>query len=230
MRSQAAIALVGDGDPDDLAALAARAFADWRHAEAPPLAKPSWPNTITTKAESRDRAQTALAMLFPAPPRGDDARFSAEMIATVASGLGGRFFDELRDKRSLCYTVHAFSTERRLVGTFGAYIATSPEKESAAREGLLVEFRRLREELVSAEELERAQTYAIGTHAIRQQSGGAVLADMVDAFLFGSLAELESYETKVRAVTVESMRDTAEAYFDQSLRVEGVVRGQGRAV
>ena len=57
------------------------------------------------------------------------------MIATVASGLGGRFFDELRDKRSLCYTVNAFVAERALAGAFGAYIATSPEQEDAARDG-----------------------------------------------------------------------------------------------
>ena len=67
------------------------------------------------------------------------------MIASVASGLGGRFFDELRDKRSLCYTVNAFALGRRLAGAFGAYIATSPEQEDAARQGLLAEFRRLRD-------------------------------------------------------------------------------------
>ena len=110
--------------------------------------------------------------------------------------MGGRFFDELRDKRSLCYTVHAFASDRRLAGTFGAYIATSPEQEDAARDGLLAEFRRLRDEPVTAEELERAQTYALGTHAIRQQSGGAVLADMVDAYLFGSLARARRSTTR----------------------------------
>ena len=169
-------------------------------------------------------------MLFPGPARNDELRFSAEMIAAIASGLGGRFFDELREKRSLCYTVQAFSVERRLAGTFGAYIATSPEQEEAARDGLLAEFRRLRDEPVTEEELTRAQTYAIGTHAIRQQNGGAVLADMVDAFLFGSLGELASYETSIRAVTAESMQKVAVDFFDQRRRVEGIVRGVGKRV
>jgi zinc protease len=225
LNASAAIALVGDVEPDELAAIAARAFADLRQATPPALVSPAWPMTITTNVESRDRAQTALAMLFPGPTREDPRRFSAEMISGVASGLGGRFFDELRDKRSLCYTVHAFSTERRLAGTFGAYIATSPGQEDEAREGLLAEFRRLRDEPVTSEELTRAQTYAIGTHAIRQQNGGAVLADMVDAFLFGSLAELASYESSVRDVTAASMQSVAQDFFDQRRRVEGIVRG-----
>src|SRR5262249_38500870 len=147
------------------------------------------PAMLTTRVESRDRAQTALTMLFPGPARDDAERFSAAMIASVASGLGGRFFDELRDQRSLCYTVNAFASERRLAGPRGAYIATAPEQEDAARDGLLAEFRRLREEPVSDEELERAKRYAIGVHAIRGQSGGAVLSDVIDAFVFGTLAE-----------------------------------------
>lgn len=230
LNATCAVALVGDGDPDELATIAARAFGELRHVPPSALAPPSWPTSITSSTETRDRAQTALALLFPGPSRTDADRFSAGMIASVASGLGGRFFDELREKRSLCYTVHAFSGERRLAGTFGAYIATSPEQENAAREGLLAEFRRLRDEPVTAEELSRAQTYAIGAHAIRNQSGGAVLADVVDSFLFGSLRELDEYEASVRAVTAESMRAVAEKYFDQSRRVEGVVRGVGKKV
>jgi zinc protease len=230
MESPAVIAIVGDGDPDELAAIAARGFTDLRHREPRAIASPAWPRTITTSVEPRDRAQTALVVLFPSPPRNDPDRFSADMIATVASGLGGRFFDELRDKRSLCYTVAAFANDRRLAGTFASYIATSPQQEEAAREGLLAEFRRLREEPVTAEELTRSQRYTIGSHAIRQQSGGAVLGEMVDAYLFGALSELLEYDDQVRAVTADSMQRVAEKYFDPSTRVEGIVRGTGKQV
>ena len=225
LTSSSVIVLVGDADPDELARLAARAFTDLRQTTPEPLVAPSWPTHLVTNVEPRERAQSALALLFSGPARNDPDRFSAGMIASVASGLGGRFFDELRDKRSLAYTVHAFAADRRLAGTFGAYIATSPEQEDAARDGLLAEFRRLREEPVTAEELERAQTYAIGTHAIRQQSGGAVMADVVDAFLFGSLSELADWDAQIRAVTTESMQRLAMEYFDPSRRAEGIVRG-----
>jgi zinc protease len=226
LSSAAAIGIVGDGDPDELARMAARAFSDLRWTPPQSVSAPEWPNVLTTNAESRDRAQTALAVLFPGPGRTDEGRYAAAMISSVASGLGGRFFDELRDKRSLCYTVNAFASERRAAGVFGAYIATSPQQESAARDGLLAEFRRLREEPVTADELERAQRYAIGVHAIRQQSGGAVLADLIDAYLFGTLAELAEHDARVNAVTAESMRQLAERYFDPSRRVEGIVRGR----
>jgi zinc protease len=227
LRAPAAIVVVGDAEPAELAGLAAAAFGELRGGVSAPIEVPAWPSAVVQSVEQRDKAQTALAVMFPGPSRTDDARFATAMIAGVASGLGGRFFDELRDKQSLGYTVHAFATERALAGAFASYIATSPEKEEVARRGLLAEFAKLREQRVTARELEQAQTYALGVHAIRQQSGAAVMAEIVDAYLFGRLAELTEFESRVRAVTRDEMRAVARAYFVEERRVEGVVRGRG---
>jgi zinc protease len=223
------VAIVGDGDPDELAELAAKHFRELRFAEPTPLPSPTWPDKVIESAERREKAQTALLLSWPGPARADDARFDVGMIAGISSGLGGRLFEELRDKQSLCYTVQAFGSERRAAGTFNAYIATSPDKEGVAREGLLIELQKLRETLVTDEELHRAQTYAIGVHAIRQQSGGAVLGELVEAWMFGTLAELDQYEERVRSVTAAAVRDTARRYLEPHRRVEGIVRGVGKS-
>jgi zinc protease len=230
LHAPSVIAIVGDGDPDELAATVARHFRELRFDEPRPLPSPSWPARVVEAVEQREKAQTALVMTWPSPARTDVARFDVAMLAGIASGLGGRLFEELRDKQSLCYTVSAFSSERRAAGTFNAYIATSPEMETVAREGLLLELGKLRDEPVTDEELRRAQTYAIGTHAIRQQSAGAVLGELVEAWMFGSLRELEEYETRIRSVTSSGIRDTARRYFDPNRRVEGIVRGVGKSV
>ncbi|MEO8561207.1 MAG: pitrilysin family protein [bacterium] len=222
----AMIGVIGDADPEELAALCATAFDELRGGAVEPMARPTWADGVVQRVEQRDKAQTALALMFPGPSRDDDARFATAMIAGVASGLGGRFFDELRDKQSLGYTVHAYTSERALAGAFVSYIATAPEKEEVARAGLLAEFAKLREAPVTPKELDQAKTYALGVHAIRQQSGGAVLAEMVDAFLFGRLAELVEVESKVRAVTAEEMMAVARRYFDEARRVEGIIRGK----
>ena len=224
------VAIVGDAEPDDLAAMAARHFRDLRFTEPRPLATPTWPEALVEVVEQRDKAQSALVLSWPAPSRKDVARFDLAMLVGIASGLGGRLFEELRDKNSLCYTVTAFTMERRAAGAFNTYIATSPEKEEMAREGLLAELARLRDELVTDEELRRAKAYAIGTHAINQQSGGAVLGELVDAWMFGQLPDLEHFESRVRAVTAEGIRETARRYIDFERRVEGIVRGVGKKV
>ena len=230
-RAPAVIAVVGDGDPDDLAAHLGLAF-DGVVATTPELVTaPQWPAETAVLAESRDKAQTALVVAFDGPARRDDDRFTTSLIAGIASGLGGRFFDELRDRQSLAYTVQAYASERLLAGTFISYIATSPDREEVARRGLLGEFAKLRETEVTAEELERAKTYAIGTRAIRQESGAAVLGELVDAWLYGSgLHELDEHDARIRAVTTTQIRDAARRYFVEDRRVEGVVRGVAKTV
>ena len=230
MEAPTAIAIVGDVDPDEAAAMLASEFADLRWRAGSTVRRPEWPEHEVTNAASREKAQTALAIGFPGPSRNDDDRYAAALISTVASGLGGRFFDELRDRQSLAYTVSLFGVDRRAAGLFIAYIATSPDKEDVARAGLLNEFAKLRESPVTDEELRRAARYAIGTHAIRQESSSAVLGDVLDAWTFGSLAELGEFEARVRAVTGERMMAVARKYFDESRRVEGIVRGAGRRV
>ncbi len=222
---------VGDVDPDEGASLATRFFSALRDAPGSEVPVPAWTDSVRTAEDRRDKAQSALAMLFEGPARDDDARFSAGMIAGVASGLGGRFFDELRDRQSLAYTVMAQPLVRRRAGAFSAYIAMSPEKEDAARSGLLREFARLRESPVTERELTQAKTYALGTWAIRRESAGAMMNDIADAWLFGrSLSELTDYEQRVRSVSAAQMLQLARAYFDSERRVEGVVRGTGRVV
>ncbi|MBA3891381.1 MAG: insulinase family protein [Gemmatimonadaceae bacterium] len=225
LTGDAVAVIVGDVDPDAAAHLAAQALDLLDPAPARRASQAEWGNGGAVAAESRDKKQSALVLLYPGPSRSDDDRFAAQLLSGIASGLGGRFFDVLRDQQSLCYTVQLFHTDRRLAGTFGAYIATSPEKEEAARAGLLAEIDRLADSLVTEEELARAQQYAIGTHAIRQQSGGAVLAGIVDAWMFGALEELAVYDDRIRTVTREQIQSLASTYLKASLRVEGIIQG-----
>jgi zinc protease len=231
LEGSSVIAVVGDVEPDEIAVTVAARFAELRWREEAPLAAPAWPSSPLTLAESRDKAQSALALAFPSPSRSDDSRFAADLLAGVASGLGGRFFDQLRDKQSLAYTVSAFTAEWRNAGMFISYIATSPEKEEIARAGLLAEFAKLREAPVTSAELAQAQEYAIGTHAIRSQSGGALLGELIDAWLFGrGLAEIDEHDARIRRVTAGEMQDLARRYFVENALVQSVIRGTGRRV
>ena len=229
--SSLVIGIVGDVVPEDVAGIVARELGALKPFPPQILESPSWPASERILVERREKAQTALALAFQGPSRLDDRRFAAQLTATIASGLGGRFFDELRDRQSLAYTVHAYTSEHQLAGMFLAYIATSPEKEEIARAGLLKEFARLRDEPVTEDELARAKRYSIGSHAIRQESGAAILGDILDAWMFGSgLRELAEHDSRVEAVTREDILDMARTFFVENRRVEGVVRGVGKTI
>jgi len=231
LASELVIGIVGDVVPEEVATIAARALSGTHGSTSDSIATPSWPEHEVIRVESREKAQSALALAFQGPSRRDPRRFAAQLIATIASGLGGRFFDELRDRQSLAYTVHAYTSEHQVAGMFLSYIATSPEKEEIARQGLLGEFDRLRESPVTEEELARAKRYAIGSHAIRRESGAAILGEMLDAWMNGNgLKELDEFESHVEAVTADDILALAREYFLPDRRVEGVVRGVGKVV
>jgi zinc protease len=227
LSTSAVAAFVGDMDEAEVARAIADAFSEIEPTPTPRAAPPSWPASITQRIETRDKAQTAMAIGFPGPTRLDPHRYAVGILTLIASGLGGRFFDELRDKRSLAYTVQAWATERVSAGMFTAYIATAPSREDEARQALLVEFEKLRDYPVTAQELSRATTYAMGAHAIAQQSGSTVLGEMLDAWLFGEgLEELELFESRVASVTASDIQRYAVSALDPERRVEGIVRGK----
>jgi len=226
LSSGAVLAAVGDVDEGALAQALADGFTSIQPTLRARQAAPAWPAALAVRAESREKAQSAMAIAFPAPHRSDPARYDVELLCGVASGLGGRFFEELREKRSLAYTVHAFAMERASAGMFVAYIATAPDREAEARDTLLRECERLRTEPVTADELMRAARYAVGTRAIARQSSAVVLGEIVNAWLLGEgLEELDEVESRINAVTARSIQAYAAAAFDPARRVEGVVRG-----
>jgi zinc protease len=220
------VAVVGDVNADHVAVLVDAAFPllHFRDDIAPPALV--WPSHANAVQESRSKQQTALALFFPGPSRLDPDRFAGRVLSAVASGLGGRFFEQLRDKQSLAYTVSAFPIERRAGGAFAAYIATSPARENEARDSLLAEFAKLCAAPPTEEELDRARRYLIGAHAIAQQSGSSVMGDLVDAWLFGEgLHERHEAVARIASVTAADVLRMARASFDPTRVAEGMVRG-----
>jgi zinc protease len=228
---RATVIAVGELDPERAAEQLAGVFGDLPAAEAvapPPRqvhhhAPDAWQRVV-----EREKQQSAFAMVFPGPGRRDADRHAAEVWSAIASGLGGRLFEALRDRRSLAYTVLGSSWSRRDGGAILAYIATAPQREEEARAAMLEELARFAAEPVTPGELAQGVNYLAGQAAVQRQSGAAVAGEMIDAWLAGEgLAELESPGARYGAVTAEMVREVAARYLTAP-RAEGVVRGTSR--
>ncbi len=175
--------------------------------------------------DARAKQQTALAMAFPAGPYASPDRFPLKVTGALLSGLAGRLFDALREKRSLAYTVAAIPWLARWSGAMLCYIATSPEREDEAREAMLAELARLHEEPPSIAELERARNYAAGVVEISAQSAASVASSVLDAWVHGDVESWADTPARLRAVTVEDVLRVADSVFSGERRAEFVVRG-----
>jgi zinc protease len=225
------VVTVGDVDPERASATLAGAFRDRPPLPAVPRPAPlAWAanDGESSRVVGREKAQSAFAMIFPGPGRRDLNRAAAEVWAAVASGLGGRMFEALRDRRSLAYTVLASSWQRGRAGALVTYIATSPEREEEARAAMLTELDRFTREPVSEAELMQAVNYLAGQAEVSRQSAGSWAGEILEAWLTGNgLADLLDPGAVFRAVSAEDVLRVAESNLRPSRRAEGVVRGGG---
>jgi hypothetical protein len=76
--------------------------------------------------------------------------------------------------------------------------------------------------------LVQAVNYLSGQAEVSRQSGGAVAAEILEAWIAGTgLHELADPAAIFRAVTAADVRRVSERYLDAARRAEGVVRGTG---
>ena len=224
------VVAVGDVDPEEASEVLAGAFGDrvqvLPRTDLAPLPWAGGLGDSSLRVVQREKQQAALAMAFPGPSRRDPDRAAAQVWAGVASGLGGRMFEALRDRRSLAYTVMASSWQRGRAGALLTYIATSPEREDEARQAMLQELDRFTREPVSQSELAQAVSYLAGQAEVSRQSGAGVAGEILEAWLSGNgLVDLEDPAAAFRAVTAEEVLRVAERHLSPSRRAEGVVRG-----
>jgi zinc protease len=229
LTGRATVIAVGDVDVEQAAAELAGIFGDV------PAAAPAaaWPRQHVAppagdwqRVVAREKKQSAFAMVFPGPGRRDADRHAAAVWSAIASGLGGRLFEALRDRRSLAYTVVGSPWSRRDGGAILTYIATAPQREEEARAAMLEELAKFAAERVTDAELAQGRNYLAGQAEVGRQSGASVAGEIIDAWLAGEgLDELADPGARYRAVTAEAVRAVAERYLTGA-RAEGVVRGR----
>jgi zinc protease len=137
-------------------------------------------------------------------------------VLGTGPGFTSRCSRKLRDEQGLCYAVSAGITASagEEPGTFTAYIGTSPEHRQRAIDGFLDEIRRIRQEPVSAQELQDVKDYLTGSYVFGLERNGNLAAYAIRARRFGLGYDfLQRYPDIIRAITVEQVREAAERHL-----------------
>ncbi len=215
--SQLTLCVVGDVKVDQVMALAEEWFGKPRGKAAEPPQIPAEPPLDSPRRMKKtlNRAQAHLVYGFLGARVTDAWRRPLEVLSTVLSGQGGRLFIELRDRRSLAYSVSSFSVEGVDPGYFAVYMGTSPEKVDEALAGIQAELERVREQPISEAELHRARHHLIGVHEIGLQRNGARAALMALDHCYGIGADnFLTYASRIEAVTADDVLEVARRVID----------------
>lgn len=215
--SQLTLAVVGDVDTKAVLEAAHRAFGTSRR-KVEALHDVAHEPPITARREARRvlaKAQTHLVLGFPGGRFTDPWLRALEVMTTLLSGQSGRLFMELRDKRSMAYSVSASSVEGVDPGFFAVTMATSPEKVPAALAGIREELQKLKDVPVPMDELVRAQRYLVGSQQIGLQRNGARAATMALDSLYGMGPErYRRYAEEIEAITPDDVQAVARRILD----------------
>ncbi|HKC60909.1 MAG TPA: pitrilysin family protein [Myxococcales bacterium] len=227
---RATLSVVGDVDPDRVSHLVRERLGRLPHPPAPRLDPPQEDPISTPRAAVRklDKAQAHLVIGFPGARLSDPLRWELEVLSAILAGQGGRLFLELRDKRSLAYSVTSFSVEGVDPGYFAVYIGCGPAKLTEALQGIRAELLGCRESPPGAAELDRARSHLIGTHAIGLQRNSARAAIYAFDECYGLGADASSrYAERIAAVGAADVLAAAQRVLDPRAEVLALVAPEG---
>jgi predicted Zn-dependent peptidase len=102
--------------------------------------------------EVQDLEQAHLAYAFPGRSNSDPDYFVAQIYATaLGGGTSSRLFQEVREKRGLCYSVYAFSNGFQDSGFLGLYVGTGEDEAAEISAVIAGEMEAIAENLTEAE-------------------------------------------------------------------------------
>jgi zinc protease len=233
----AVLSVVGDVDTTGMRQAVEQVLGDWQGTaqlrQPRELDVPVKPTKEVAYRENMHLAQVALGL--PGPALDDADRPTFDVIKAILGGLGSRLFVDLRDERSLGYSVGAFSHAGLDGGAFVLYIASSPHKtgELSTYDAVLElsqqRFRHhlelLRTEPVEDEELNFAKRHVIGREQIGLQSNGSQALTIALDVLYGFPPDYSfRYAERIQEVDADDIQRVAQEHFQPEQICTAILR------
>jgi predicted Zn-dependent peptidase len=193
------IAAAGGAEWEELSEQVERSFGDWQGK------RPGMPAVSTEVPrrhhEEAETSQVHIGLAYPGlPPQHADWYLQMLAMNVLSGGSGSRLFMEVREKRGLAYSVHAFTRALRGYGYVLARAGTTPERADETLEVMLAEIARLGDG-VGADELERARVGILSHLVMQGESSGARASALAnDMYLRGEARSLSEIKAAVSAI------------------------------
>lgn len=198
------MAAAGAVDPAALRRQLDELLSGWSGAGPDP--RPSTPALHGRAHMTRDTAQVHIGLAYDAPREADpDSMRERLAVGVLSGGTSARLFTEVRQKRSLCYSVGASYGAGRDYGLVSLYAGTTPQRARETLDVCVAEVERLAAG-VTRQEFDRA-VIGLKSHLIMQgeSTGARAVAIGQDHFRMGRARTLAEIAAQVDAVTLEDL-------------------------
>jgi len=160
----------------------------------------------------RDLEQAHLTLALEGVPQTDLSLFSLQVFTnTLGGGMSSRLFQEVREKRGLCYSIYTFHAPYTDTGFFGLYIGINPADAPEMMEVIVDVINDAAETLTEAE-VARAKAQMKAGLLMALESSSARTEQLARQIIaWGRPIPLDEIVAKVEAVTLESTRAAGRA-------------------
>jgi predicted Zn-dependent peptidase len=185
----------------------------------PPAYEPAPAFAPEKRVEQRETNQSHLRMIYRPDVAVGDVRQRAALsiYSTLLGGsMGSRLFDEIREKRGLCYSVYAFNHAFADVPILqlGSGLESAKCIEAYTRMREIVD--ELRDDGPTEEEVQRARAYAAGRLVLSFENTNAVARYAANQqIVFGESIDPDEAIAALDSVTYDEVRDVATGVADK---------------
>jgi predicted Zn-dependent peptidase len=160
--------------------------------------------------------QVQICLGVPAPRITDENRYVTLILNTVlGGGMSSRLFQTIREERGMAYSIYSDVSPYRDTGMLCVFAGTSVGKGLEVVDLILAEFRKLKQELLSEEELTRAKDQVKGNILLGLENSNARMANLArQEMYFHEFITVDEIIAHISDVNAEQVQAMAQQLFD----------------
>jgi predicted Zn-dependent peptidase len=209
------ITAAGNLEHDEIVKLVESRFASLSRREEITLGPPPVTNAPIILKKKESLEQVHIAMGVPCYPLAHACRFPLYVLNTVlGGGMSSRLFQDIREKQGLAYAVYSELNMFSDTGCFTVYAGTGAETAKKVIDSVVGEFRQLKDELISTDELRRAKDHLKGSLMLSLESTSSRMSNLARQELyFHRFMSMDEMLEKIEAVTRDEVQQVAQEFF-----------------
>jgi len=159
--------------------------------------------------------QVQLCIGVPAHPIAHERRHAGYVLNTLlGGGMSSRLFQNIRERQGLAYSIYSDLNPYRDTEYLAVYAGTSLASASKVVQSVVSEFRKLKTEPVSDEELNRSKAQLKGSLMLSLESSTSRMSNLArQEMYFERFYDLDELIERIEAVTSEDLTKLANEYF-----------------
>ena len=213
--SQCTVVIAGAVDPANGETLVSKYFAELASGEPYRPVPATFQGPVRVALDVRKSEQTHLALAIQALQLNDPRKYALRTLATILGGnMSSRLFVSVREEQGLCYYVRAHTDSMVDTGTIVISAGVDNNRLPLAVSAIVKELQKLKDELVSDEELNRAKQYQLGKILLSLEDSEDVAEFYgLQHVLEGKIDSIDELERGIESVTAQEVLELAQKLF-----------------